>query len=175
MAFAYSILDTVYGPAVAWADESGALTELYFDVERCRPKIEARGDVHDDLMLAEVGRQLREYGQGKRRRFDLKLAPRGTPFQLEVWRELVRIPFGETRGYGQLAKTLGRPDAARAVGAANGANPIMLIIPCHRVIGANGSLTGFGGGLPLKARMLAFESERSAPSDDLFAALDATA
>src|SRR5262249_7305837 len=79
-----------------------------------------------------------------------------------VWRELVKIPLGETRSYGEIARTLNRPDAARAVGAANGANPIMLIIPCHRVIGANGRLVGFGGGLPLKAKMLGFEREQAA-------------
>jgi methylated-DNA-[protein]-cysteine S-methyltransferase len=169
LSFVYSTFETVYGQAMAWADQSGALSELYFDLDYGMAKCEARKDVRDDRALAEVARQLAEYGEGRRRRFDLRLSPRGTPFQLAVWRELVKIPFGETRSYGQLARTLGRPDAARAVGAANGANPIMLIIPCHRVIGADGSLVGFGGGLPLKASMLAFERDLTAPQGDLFA------
>jgi methylated-DNA-[protein]-cysteine S-methyltransferase len=166
--FAYSILETVYGQAVGWVDGSGALSEFYIGVERCMGRIESRGDVRDDAALEPVARQLVEYSQGLRKRFELRLAPRGRPFQLAVWRELTKIPFGETRSYGQIANALGRPDAARAVGAANGANPIMLIIPCHRVIGADGRLVGFGGGLPLKAQMLAFERERASPQGDLF-------
>jgi len=106
--------------------------------------------------------QLREYFAGRRKTFDLALSPNGTDFQQEVWRELRSIPYGETVSYMQLAKRIGRPKAVRAVGAANGANPIPIIIPCHRVIGNDGSLTGFGGGLPLKKRLLELESRQLA-------------
>jgi methylated-DNA-[protein]-cysteine S-methyltransferase len=105
-----------------------------------------------------VLRQLAEYFAGDRTDFDIKLAPRGTPFQLDVWRTLQRIPYGETRSYADIARSIGRPTATRAVGAANGANPIPIIIPCHRVIGSNGSLTGFGGGMGVKRRLLDLES-----------------
>ena len=101
--------------------------------------------------------ELREYFAGERRTFTVPLAPAGTPFQLRVWRALLEIPYGETTSYGELAQRLGQPTASRAVGLANGSNPIPVIIPCHRVIGANGSLTGYGGGLPIKQRLLALE------------------
>jgi methylated-DNA-[protein]-cysteine S-methyltransferase len=104
--------------------------------------------------------QLNEYFSGQRRVFDLKLAAKGTPFQQSVWRQLVGIPFGETRSYGQIARALGKPGAARAVGMANHENPIPIIIPCHRVVGANGSLTGYAGGLDMKACLLALEADR---------------
>ncbi|MGE5181579.1 MAG: methylated-DNA--[protein]-cysteine S-methyltransferase [Acidobacteriota bacterium] len=108
-------------------------------------------------VLARTARQLDEYFAGKRRDFDLPLAPEGTAFQQRVWRELVKIPYGETWSYGELARAIGRPAAARAVGAANGKNPIAIIVPCHRVIGANGTLVGYGGGLPVKSWLLAHE------------------
>lgn len=102
--------------------------------------------------------QLREYFAGERRTFDLPLAPRGTEFQQRVWRALTEIPYGKTLSYGELARHIGKPSASRAVGLANGANPLPIVVPCHRVIGADGSLTGFGGGLPIKRRLLALES-----------------
>jgi methylated-DNA-[protein]-cysteine S-methyltransferase len=108
-------------------------------------------------LVAELERQLAEYFAGRRQRFDVPLAPEGTAFQQDVWRALIDIPYGETCSYGQLAAKIGRPDAVRAVGAANGQNPIPIVIPCHRVIGANGTLTGFGGGLPMKRRLLDLE------------------
>lgn len=111
-----------------------------------------------DAVARSVLEQLDEYFRGARKRFDHPLAPHGTPFQLEVWRELQRIPYGETRTYAQIAQSIQRPAAVRAVGAANGANPIPIIIPCHRVVGSNGSLTGFGGGLDVKRALLALES-----------------
>lgn len=111
----------------------------------------------DDDAFGRAKDQLREYFDGTRREFDLPLDLQGTGFQLAVWRELARIPFGETISYGELARRIGRPTASRAVGAANGANPIPIIIPCHRVIGTNGSLTGFGGGIETKIRLLALE------------------
>ena len=112
--------------------------------------------------------QLLEYFSGARRTFDLPLAPRGTPFQLRVWRALCTIPYGETLSYGELAQRLGLAGGARAVGLANGANPLPIVVPCHRVIGADGTLTGFGGGLPIKRSLLALEG--AACAVDLFAA-----
>jgi methylated-DNA-[protein]-cysteine S-methyltransferase len=110
--------------------------------------------------------QLGEYFAGERRRFDLTLAPQGTEFQRRVWRALIEIPYGKTVSYGELARCIGKPSAPRAVGLANGANPLPIIVPCHRVIGADGSLTGFGGGLPIKRKLLALEAagpEESGP------------
>jgi methylated-DNA-[protein]-cysteine S-methyltransferase len=130
---------------------------------------EDRDAIRDDNALAFVRKQIEEYCDGKRRDFDLELAPAGNDFQIKVWQALTEIPFGETTSYGALAKKIGYPDAARAVGAANGANPIALIVPCHRVIGADGSLTGFGGGLPLKRALLAHEARVAGMPIDLFA------
>ena len=108
-------------------------------------------------LIDEAQRQLGDYFAGKREAFDLPLAPRGTPFQLAVWNALLRIPFGDTWTYGDLARHIDQPSAVRAVGAANGRNPIPIIIPCHRVIGSDGALTGFGGGLPTKEFLLRLE------------------
>ena len=108
-------------------------------------------------MLAEAARQLDAYFDRRLRQFDLPLAPRGTPFQLDVWRMLQTIPYGGTWSYADLARRIGRPAAIRAVGAANGRNPIPIVIPCHRVIGTNGRLVGFGGGLPVKQWLLQLE------------------
>jgi methylated-DNA-[protein]-cysteine S-methyltransferase len=110
--------------------------------------------------LPETRRQLAEYVAGERRAFDLPLAPRGTDFERRVWEALLAIPYGETRSYLEIAAAIGRPAACRAVGRANGRNPIAVVIPCHRVIGADGSLTGYGGGLPLKRFLLDLESAR---------------
>lgn len=104
--------------------------------------------------------QLREYFAGARRDFDLPLRPTGTPFQLSVWAELRRIPFGTTISYAELARRIGNPRAVRAVGLANGANPLAIVIPCHRVIGADGRLVGYGGGLGIKEQLLALEGAR---------------
>jgi methylated-DNA-[protein]-cysteine S-methyltransferase len=109
-------------------------------------------------VLAELERQLAAYFDGRLTEFDLPLSPKGTPFQLDVWAALRTIPYGTTCSYSDIARKIGRADAVRAVGAANGQNPIPIVIPCHRVIGANGSLTGFGGGLPMKKWLLAHES-----------------
>jgi methylated-DNA-[protein]-cysteine S-methyltransferase len=112
-------------------------------------------------LLVATERQLGEYFAGSRREFDLKLDPEGTPFQRKVWKALLTIPFGETRSYGQIARQIGRPTAVRAVGAANGSNPISIVTPCHRVVGSTGKLTGFGGGLDAKAYLLALEGAKS--------------
>jgi methylated-DNA-[protein]-cysteine S-methyltransferase len=118
--------------------------------------------VKDARPFAETIRQLREYFAGKRDEFDLPLAPEGTEFQQEVWRAVAAIPYGETRSYGEIARQIGKADAVRAVGAANGQNPLPIVIPCHRVIGSDGRLTGYGGGLPLKKRLLELESRQRA-------------
>jgi methylated-DNA-[protein]-cysteine S-methyltransferase len=112
-----------------------------------------------DRVLMETERQLNEYFAGERREFSLRLDMRGTSFQKDVWEALLGIPYGETRSYGQIAKQIGRPSASRAVGAANGANPIPIVVPCHRVIGSTGKLTGFGGGLDVKEKLLGIESQ----------------
>lgn len=109
-------------------------------------------------VLVEAERQLDEYFAGRRRRFALALDMSGTPFQRDVWNALLTIPFGETRSYTQIAKQIGRPRAVRAVGAANGRNPLSIVAPCHRVVGADGGLTGFAGGLDVKAKLLALET-----------------
>jgi methylated-DNA-[protein]-cysteine S-methyltransferase len=115
----------------------------------------------DAPLLKETARQLRAYFAGTLREFSLPLDPRGTPFQRRVWLQLLSIPYGETRSYAQVAATLGSPLSVRAVGTANGANPIPIVIPCHRVIGAGGKLVGYGGGLPLKKRLLELEGART--------------
>ncbi len=115
-------------------------------------------------VLPAAVRQLREYFDGARREFDLPLAPHGTPFQQTVWRALTRIPYGRTLAYGELARRIGKPGAARAVGMANHHNPLSIIVPCHRVIGADGALTGYGGGLDRKRWLLALEHGTGVPA-----------
>ncbi len=144
--------DTPVGPVILAAREDGALTHLQF-AERFSPAEEWR---ESPAPLDAVRRQLDEYFAGRRRVFELRLAPHGTSFQRRVWRALQAIPFGETITYGELARRVGKPRAARAVGAANGANPIAIIIPCHRVVAANGS-GGYAGGLSIKRSLLALE------------------
>jgi methylated-DNA-[protein]-cysteine S-methyltransferase len=138
--------DTPFGPAWATINAEGAVTAFSF---RELPVGYGRNE--------EVERQVNEFFAGKRKTFDLPLSPRGTEFQKRVWAELAKIPFGETTSYGELAKRIGNPAASRAVGRANGTNPIGVIVPCHRVIGMNGSLTGYAGGLALKEKLLAWE------------------
>ncbi|HTR51533.1 MAG TPA: methylated-DNA--[protein]-cysteine S-methyltransferase [Kofleriaceae bacterium] len=123
--------------------------------------------VGSSRVLARAATQLDEYFAGTRRTFDLPLAPHGTGFQQRVWRALCAIPFGATSSYGELARAIGRPAASRAVGAANGRNPIAIIVPCHRVIGANGTLTGYGGGLATKAWLLDHERRHAGPQLEL--------
>jgi methylated-DNA-[protein]-cysteine S-methyltransferase len=113
-------------------------------------------------VLAAVRAQLTEYFAGERREFDLPLRAAGTPFQQSVWSALREIPYGETRSYADIAREVGRPNAVRAVGAANGSNPLAIVVPCHRVIASDGRLAGYGGGVSLKARLLAMEQSRPA-------------
>jgi methylated-DNA-[protein]-cysteine S-methyltransferase len=127
--------------------------------------IGARADSHP--VLIETERQLGEYFAGRRKEFALTLDVEGTPFQRTVWSALRTIPFGETRSYGDIARQIGNPDAVRAVGAANGRNPVSIVVPCHRVIGSTGKLTGFGGGLEAKAQLLALEGLRHPESRQL--------
>jgi methylated-DNA-[protein]-cysteine S-methyltransferase len=136
--------------------QEGAIIGLYMEEHAREPALEA-GDGNGDPLLACAREQLAAWFAGERTDFDLPLRPAGTPFQLAVWRELRAIPYGETRSYGQIAARLGRPSASRAVGAANGANPISVVVPCHRVIGASGALTGYGGGMERKRWLLAHE------------------
>lgn len=117
------------------------------------------GAREDRRAFAEVLAQLTAYFSGKRRSFELRLAPRGTAFQRQVWQALTRIPYGETTTYAAIAHAIGRPKAVRAVGAANGKNPLSIVVPCHRVIGRDGTLTGYAGGLPSKRRLLELEAQ----------------
>lgn len=149
--------------------EGEALTRIHFQAG-AHPLEPPPAWRQDRAPFATVIEQLEEYFAGARREFSVPLAPRGTPFQLGVWRSLRTIPFGETISYGELAARLG--SAPRAVGAANGANPLPIIVPCHRVIGADGSLTGFGGGLPIKRALL--ELEGAGCVADLFTAAAAS-
>jgi methylated-DNA-[protein]-cysteine S-methyltransferase len=138
--------------------EDGMLTGLFLPAERHAPPA---GAVRDDGAFGAVRRQLEEYFAGQRRSFDLPVAPPGTEFQRRVWDELGRIGYGETISYAELAARIGRPTAIRAAGAANGANPISILIPCHRVVGSNGSLTGYSGGLEAKRLLLDLERSRA--------------
>lgn len=153
----HTVIDSPYGPLTLVADEDGALCGLYMVDQRHRPPEENFG-TPDDTPFAETAAQLQAYFAGELKEFTVQLRLHGTPFQQTVWDQLRRIPYGETRSYGDLADALGNPGASRAVGLANGKNPIGIIVPCHRVVGANGSLTGYGGGLDRKQRLLDFES-----------------
>ena len=144
-----TIINSPIGP-LTLTERDGALVRLSFGAHGpCDPPTP---------LLRRATGQLNEYFAGTRQEFDLPLEPSGTEFQLDCWRALSQIPYGETRSYGEQARNLGRPDRARAVGSANGANPIAIILPCHRVIGADGSLVGFGGGLETKRRLLELEA-----------------
>ena len=141
---------------------SEALEELRLPLARQTEP--PKGHEINEAAFAPVITQLEEYFAGRRQNFSLSLAPRGTPFQLAVWEALLQVPFGQTATYGQIAALIGRPKAYRAVGLANNRNPIPLIIPCHRIIGSDGSLTGYGGGLDLKKRLLQLEQALVLPS-----------
>jgi methylated-DNA-[protein]-cysteine S-methyltransferase len=154
----YTQIDSPIGPLLLAGNEDG-LHELWF-VEGRRKKQPHPQWKENDKPFATAIDQLREYFAGKREQFALPLVLDGTPFQLSVWRNLRTIPYGKTVSYLDLAIEIGNRKAVRAVGLANGSNPIPIIVPCHRVIGSNGSLTGFGGGLPVKQKLLALESRQ---------------
>lgn len=151
----YTVVDTPIGDLTIVGD-GHALSALYFPDHARRPDDETFG-LRDDDAFPDARHQLAEYFAGVRTTFDLPMAPRGNSFQHKVWRLLTTIPYGQTRSYGQLAAQLGDPGLARAVGAANGRNPISIVVPCHRVVGHDGSLTGYAGGLARKAFLLELE------------------
>ena len=151
----YTEIESPVGPLLLAADDAG-LRQILF----VKGRTHARPDpswTENQAPLKETIRQLHSYFAGELEEFDLPLAPEGTAFQLKVWKRLCDIPYGETISYGELARRIKNPNASRAVGLANGSNPIPIVIPCHRVIGSNGKLTGYGGGLPIKEKLLALE------------------
>lgn len=154
-----TVIESPIGPLLSVVDDKGRLLRL--DLPKGRTVDGLLRDVgalgRDQSAGRHVARQIDQYFSGKLTEFDLQTAPAGTSFQLSVWQMLERIPYGETWSYGELARRLQKPGAARAVGRANGTNPIAIVIPCHRVIGANGTLTGYGGGLVTKQRLLDLE------------------
>jgi methylated-DNA-[protein]-cysteine S-methyltransferase len=152
---AHSVIDSPIGPLTLVAD-NGVLAGLYMDGHQHRPDERTFGG-RDGQLFDEVTRQLADYFAGRLRAFDVPVALAGTPFQLKVWDALREIPFGETRGYGEIAARIGQPTASRAVGLANGRNPISIIVPCHRVVGSTGKMTGYGGGIARKEYLLALE------------------
>lgn len=158
----YDYLDSPIG-SLLLAGDGEFLIELGFPEGKAARRHQPEWSRNADPFI-ECKRQLLEYFAGKLREFSIPLAPAGTEFQLQVWNALQTIPYGETASYGELAKKIGRPSASRAVGAANGKNPIPVIIPCHRVIGSSGSLVGFGGGLPTKEYLLTLERDTIAPA-----------
>ena len=155
----YDYLDSPIGRLLLVLDGQG-LRRVHFENGRHRLRL------HEEWQrgpgaLHEARAQLKAYFAGKLKTFDLPLAPEGSEFQQQVWLELLRIPYGETTSYGEIARRIGDVTASRAVGAANGQNPLAIVVPCHRVIGANGSLTGYGGGLPVKRFLLDLEQQHS--------------
>ncbi len=155
--YVYKIVESPVGRLKLVATDAGLAAILWEgdDPGRVRLNIEAEDDNHP--VLVETARQLEEYFDGRRQAFSLTMDLAGTVFQRKVWTALLTIPFGETRSYGEIARQIGNPRAMRAVGAANGRNPVSIVAPCHRVIGSTGKLTGFAGGLDAKARLLALE------------------
>jgi methylated-DNA-[protein]-cysteine S-methyltransferase len=157
MTYAFKTMASPVGELTLVASGQGLAAILWENDDPDRVRL---GDMREDAahpVLVETERQLGEYFAGQREAFDLPLHFHGTDFQKRVWEQLLAIPFGETRSYGEIARALGQPTASRAVGAANGKNPISIVAPCHRVIGTNGALTGFAGGLAAKQRLLALE------------------
>lgn len=160
-------IETPFGVFAAWVDDEGRLVR--FNLRAANTAKVDREAEHNPKRLSDVKKQVAEYSTGKRREFDFGREMNGPEFHQQVWEALMDIPFGVTTSYGAIAKKLGQPNAARAVGVANGANPIALIVPCHRVIGSDGSLTGYGGGLPLKRKLLEHEARVAGVPFDLFA------
>ena len=160
MKIRYAHVDSPVGALLVAVSDDGVCEVAFADGPQARRQPEQEW-IHDPSAVQQVAEQLGQYFTGERRQFELPLAAWGTEFQQAVWKALTDIPFGETRSYADVANAIGRPKAVRAVGAANGRNPISIIVPCHRVIGSNGALTGFGGGLPVKQYLL--NLERGAP------------
>jgi methylated-DNA-[protein]-cysteine S-methyltransferase len=158
----YARIDTPLGKLLATAEDD-RLTGLYFDgqAHAPTPRAEWKEEKAGAGLFEQCARQVGEYLGGKRHAFELPLAPAGTEFQQRVWREIARIPFGETLTYAELARRAGAPGSARAAGAATGRNPLSIVVPCHRVVGAAGALTGYAGGIERKERLLALEAARA--------------
>jgi len=162
----WSPIQSQFGNFAAWVDGEGRLLRFNLRIknaERVDPDA-----VRDEKKLRNVQKQVAEYDAGKRQEFDFDLVMHGPDFHMQVWDALLEIPFGTTTSYGAIAKRLKQPQAARAVGVANGANPIALVVPCHRVIGSDGTLIGYGGGLPLKRALLEHEARVAGTRFDLF-------
>jgi methylated-DNA-[protein]-cysteine S-methyltransferase len=157
MTIRYREIKSPVGNLLLLAEGDGLREIRFLGKKKTEPEAGWKRDRNGEP-LDTVSRQLKEYFAGARREFDLPLAPQGTDFQLRVWNQLRKIPFGKTISYGELARRVGNPAASRAVGAANGRNPISIVVPCHRVIGSDGSLTGFGGGLDVKRELLKLEN-----------------
>lgn len=165
----HRVHESPVGPLLLAVSDDGVHC-IEFHAPRHPVKRDARWHEADHPLLDAIAAQLDAYFAGERQSFELPLAPEGTDFQRSVWSALARIPYGATCSYATLAHSIGKPAAVRAVGAANGRNPIPIVLPCHRVIGADGSLTGFGGGLPTKRFLLELEGALPVAADDLFAA-----
>lgn len=163
----YRHIESPVGRLLLVADEN-ALRVIEFENPRHPIPPSPQWHAGDNAVIQCAERQLAEYFNGQRKQFDLPLAPSGTAFQRQVWNALAGIAYGQTISYAQLAQRVAKPTAMRAVGAANGRNPLPIVLPCHRVIGADGSLTGFGGGLPTKQFLLQLEGALPAASRDLF-------
>jgi len=159
--YVYRWMHSPVGRLQLVASDAGLAAILWQNDRPNRVVLDLETEDSSHPVLRETERQLGEYFAGRRNRFDLPLDPVGTAFQRKVWRALLTIPFGETRSYQQIATQVGHPKAVRAVGAANGRNPLSIVAPCHRVIGSNGKLTGFAGGLETKAYLLALEGSKS--------------
>jgi methylated-DNA-[protein]-cysteine S-methyltransferase len=157
MAYSYRVVDSPVGELKLVASDKGLAAILWQNDRPNRVRLSPLSEEPDNPILLEAERQLGEYFAGKLKAFTVPLDFKGTEFQKSVWRALLTIPFGETRSYAEIARQIGRPAAFRAVGAANGKNPISIIAPCHRVVGSNGELTGFAGGLAAKERLLGLE------------------
>jgi len=155
---AYTYMSSPVGRLTLVATDNGLAAILWENDRPGRVRLNVAAEMKDHPVLLETERQLEEYFAGRRKEFALTLDPSGTAFQRQVWNALLTIPFGETRSYSQIARQIGNPTAVRAVGAANGRNPVSIIVPCHRVVGSTGALTGFAGGLDVKAYLLALES-----------------
>lgn len=158
----WGTIETPFATFAAWIDGDGRLVRFHLSAAGA-PAVD-RNAIHDEPAIGEVRRQVEEYCAGERTEFELERDATGSAFQHAVWEALMEIPYGETRSYGEIARAIGQPKAARGVGAANAVNPIALIVPCHRVIGADGSLTGYGGGLGLKRALLTHEAENRSAS-----------
>lgn len=159
----YKEINSPVGTLKLVASKNGLVAILWEKEKLGRVRLDEMKLSNNQPILVKTHSQLKEYFKGERKTFDLPLEAIGTTFQHQVWRELCEIPFGETRSYGEIAKKMGSPNASRAVGAANGKNPISIVVPCHRVIGKNGKLTGFAGGLKVKEILLKLESTVELP------------